>query len=122
MTLAYTAGIAEGALAKGIEHAASREQFGAALAALPAVQSRLADAALLRDGLLLSAWSAASAESDFPQDALRWAGAACREVTAHVQQVHGGVGFALEGGVHRFYRRAKTLQVWTEAVLREVGA
>lgn len=122
VTLAYTAGIAEGALAKGIEHAASREQFGAPLAALPAVQSRLADAALLRDGLLLAAWSAASAESDFPQDALRWAGAACREVTAHVQQVHGGVGFALEGGVHRFYRRAKTLQVWTEAVLREVGA
>jgi len=117
VTLATMAGIAEGALAKGIEHAASREQFGAPLAALPAVQSRLADAALLRDGLLLSAWSAAAPDAGFPRDALAWAGGACREVTAHVHQVHGGVGFALEGGIHRFYRRAKTVQVWTNALL-----
>ena len=46
---------------------------------------------------------------------------ACREVTAHVQQVHGGIGFALEGGIHRYYRRAKTVQVWTDALLRELG-
>ena len=38
-------------------------------------------------------------------------------MTAHVQQVHGGIGFALEGGIHRFYRRAKTVQVWADAVL-----
>ena len=120
VTLAYLAGLADGALEKAVEHARSREQFGAPLAALPAVQARLADAALARDGLLLSAWSAADPESGFPRDSLAWAGGACREVTAHVQQVHGGVGFALEGGIHRFYRRAKTVQIWTEAVLREV--
>ena len=57
----------------------------------------------------------------FPRDSLAWAGGACREVTAHVQQVHGGIGFALEGGIHRFYRRAKTVQVWTDAVLREMA-
>jgi alkylation response protein AidB-like acyl-CoA dehydrogenase len=33
--------------------------------------------------------------------------------------VHGAVGFALESGLHRYYRRAKTLQVWTAAVCRE---
>lgn len=121
VTLAYMAGIAEGSLAKGTDHAKSREQFGAALATLPAVQARLADAALLRDGLLLSAWSAASPEAGFPREALAWAGGACREVTAHVHQVHGGVGFALEGGIHRFYRRAKTLQVWTDTLLRELA-
>lgn len=118
VTLAYMAGIAEGSLAQGIDHATNREQFGAPLAALAAVQSRLADAALLRDGLLLSAWWAASPDAGFPRDALAWAGGACREVTAHVQQVHGGIGFALEGGIHRYYRRAKTVQVWTDAVLR----
>ncbi len=85
------------------------------------MQARLADAALARDGLLLSAWSAAEPEAGFPRDSLAWAGGACREVTAHVQQVHGGIGFALEGGIHRFYRRAKTVQVWVDAVLREMA-
>ncbi len=121
VTLAYVAGLAAGALEKALEHARNREQFGAPLAALPAVQARLADAALARDGLLLSAWSAADQEAGFPRDSLAWAGGACREVTAHVQQVHGGIGFALEGGIHRFYRRAKTVQTWTDAVLREMA-
>ena len=98
VTLAYLAGVADAALDKAVEHAKSREQFGAPLAALPAVQAHLADAALARDGLLLSAWSAADPEAGFPGDSLAWAGRACREVTAHVQQVHGGIGFALEGG------------------------
>jgi hypothetical protein len=121
VTLAYMAGLADGALGKALEHAQAREQFGAPLASLPAVQARLADAALARDGLLLSAWSAADVEAGLPRDSLAWAGRACREVTAHVQQVHGGIGFALEGGIHRYYRRAKTVQVWAEALLHEVG-
>ena len=121
-TLAYLAGIADGALEQALAHARSREQFGAPLAALPAVQARLADAALARDGLVLSAWSAAAPDAGFPRDSLAWAGGACREVTAHVQQVHGGIGFALEGGIHRSYRRAKTVQVWTDAVLRATSA
>jgi Acyl-CoA dehydrogenase, C-terminal domain len=119
VTLAYLAGLADGALAKAVEHARSREQFGAPIGSLPAVQARLADCALIRDGLALSAWAAADPESGFAADALVWAGGACREVTAHAMQVHGGIGFALEGGLHRFYRRAKTVQVWTDAVLEE---
>lgn len=118
--LAYLAGLADGALAKAVEHARSREQFGAPLAALPAVQARLADAALARDGLTLCAWGAVDPDAGFPAERLAWAGGACREVTAHVQQVHGGVGFALEGGIHRYYRRAKTVQVWIDAVLCEL--
>lgn len=121
VTLAYLAGVADGALEKAVEHAKSREQFGAPLAALPAVQAHLADAAMARDGLLLSAWSAADPDARFPRDSLAWAGGACREVTMQVQQVHGGIGFALEGGVHRYYRRAKTVQVWVDALLRELA-
>lgn len=121
VTLAYLAGLADGGLAQAVAHARSREQFGAPLAALPVVQGRLADAALARDGLLLCAWASALPDAGFPADELAWAGGACREVTAHVQQVHGGIGFALEGGVHRFYRRAKTVQVWTDALLRELA-
>jgi hypothetical protein len=120
-TLAYMAGLADGALGLAIEHARTREQFGAPLASLPTVQARLADAALARDGLILAAWSSANPGGPFPATTLAWGGSACREVTAHVQQMYGAIGFALEGGSHRFYLRAKTIQVWTDAALREVA-
>ena len=45
-TLAYLAGLTSAALASAVEHARSREQFGRPLAAIPAVQARLADAKL----------------------------------------------------------------------------
>ncbi len=117
-TVAYLAGLADGAVAQTVEHVRSREQFGAPLAALPTVQAKLADAALARDGLLLSAWSLAAGETD-AADVLAWAGGACREVTAIAQQAHGAIGFALESGLHRAYRRAKTVQVWADVVRLE---
>jgi hypothetical protein len=116
-TLGYLAGLADAAVASAVAHASVREQFGAPLGALAAVQGRLAEAALARDGLLLSAWGATDPERAFPAAELAWAGDASREVAAQVIQVHGGIGFALEGGVHRHYRRAKTVQVWTETLL-----
>jgi hypothetical protein len=119
-TLAYLAGVADAALAKAVRHARTREQFGRPLAAFPGVQARLADAALAVDGLALTAWRSAAPAGD-PQwaPALVWAGAACREVTASAHQVHGALGFALESGIHRFYRRAKAVQVWAAAVCGE---
>jgi hypothetical protein len=119
-TLAYLAGLAAEAVDRAVEHAASRVQFGAPLSHLPAVQARLADAALARDGILLCAWGAATPEAGFPAGELAWAGGACCEVTAHVHQVHGAIGFALESGIHRFHRRAKTVEAWTDAFLREL--
>jgi Acyl-CoA dehydrogenase, C-terminal domain len=123
-TLGYLAGLGSSALTSSIEHAKQRQQFGAPLAALPAVQQRLADAAVIVDGLLLAAWRAAAAaeaeeRSLAPQ--LLWAGGACREVTASAHQIHGAVGFALETGLHVAYRRAKSVQVWAAAVCRAAG-
>jgi Acyl-CoA dehydrogenase, C-terminal domain len=117
-TVAYLAGLADSAVARSVEHVSSREQFGAPLAALPAVQAKLADAALARDGLLLAAWSLAAPEAD-ATDILAWSGGACREVTMIAQQAHGAIAFALESGLHRAYRRAKTIQVWADAARRE---
>jgi hypothetical protein len=123
VTLAYLAGLADAAVAATVAHVRSREQFGAPLASLPAVQARLADAALARDGLLLSAWSAAAGdEAALPVSALAWAGAVCREAAAAAHQLHGAAGFALETGVHRFSRRAKTVQAWADAVGRATAA
>ncbi len=116
-SLGYLAGLADAALELALAHARSREQFGAPLGALPVVQGRLADAALDRDALILTAWEAATPGPGLPGASLAWAGSACREVTAQALQVHGGIGFALEGGIHRHYRRAKAAQVWIDAVL-----
>ena len=53
-TLGYLAGVADSLLERTVAYARSREQFGRPLGALPAVQARLADTAVARDG---SCWS-----------------------------------------------------------------
>ena len=115
-TLGYLAGLAGEALELAVEHARTREQFGAPIAALPAVQSRLADAALAVDALTLIAWASPTDERGLPAPELLWAGAACCEVTASAHQVYGAMGFALETGLHRSYRRARAMYTWTTAV------
>lgn len=117
-TLAYLAGLAEGALALAVEHARTREQFGAPLGALPAVRALLADAALAVDSLRLLAWASGADVRSLPVPELLWAGSACCEVTAAAHQVHGAIGFALETGLHRYYRRARALHEWTAAACR----
>jgi len=114
-TLAYFAGLAAHALELAVAHARIREQFGEPLAALPAVQSRLADAALATDAITLLAWAGAANDGGVQDAELRWAGAACCEVTSGAQQVYGALGFALESGLHVYYRRARSVQAWAAA-------
>ena len=113
-TLAYFAGLGGRALELAAEHARSREQFGAPLASIPAVQSRLADAALAVDATTLLAWSRGG--RNLRAADLLWAGPACCEVTASAIQVHGAIGFALESGLHQLYRRAQAASSWVAAV------
>lgn len=119
-TLGYLAGLGGAALDAAVLHARRREQFGAPLGSLPAVQARLADALVACEGVSLCAWGSASADAQGPAawDELSWAAGTVREVTAAVLQVHGAIGFALEGGVHRYFRRAKVVQVWGDACRR----
>ena len=114
-TLAYLAGLAQRALELAVDHAGTREQFGAPLAALPAIQSRLADAALATDAVTLLAWAAATNDAGLQEPQLRFACVACSDVTASAHQVHGAIGFALDTGLHRCYRRAKAVQTWAAA-------
>ncbi len=115
-TLAYFAGLASRALELAVEHARGREQFGAPLTALPAVQSRLADAALATDAISLLAWAATANEGGVQDPELRWAGPACSTVTAGAHQVYGALGFALETGLHVLHRRARSVSAWAVAV------
>jgi hypothetical protein len=115
-TLAYLAGLAAQALELTVAHARSREQFGAPLSTIPAVQSRLADAALAVDSLALLAWASTASDAGVQDGELRHAGAACSEVTASAHQVHGALGFALESGIHVYHRRARAVHSWAVAV------
>lgn len=119
-TLGYEAGLAGRALELAVGHARTREQFGAPLSVLPAIQARLARAALAVDSMTLVAWQSAHRSSSLPLPELLWAGAACADVTASAHQVHGAVGFALETGLHRFHRRAASLGTWSAAVCAAV--
>ena len=114
-TLGYLAGLAARALELAVEHARAREQFGAPLAALPAVQSRLADAAVAVDAMTLLAWAAATNTGGVQAPELRFAGASCCEVTAAAHQVYGAAGFALETGLHVYHRRARAVHAWAAA-------
>ncbi len=120
VALAYLAGLAAAVLDRSVQHARTRKQFGAPLTALPAVQARLADAALATEGLELLAIASADRDGGIDAPALLWAGDACCEVTASAHQVHGAVGFALEAGLHVFHRRARSTQAWAAAVCAAV--
>ena len=115
-TLAYLAGVAQRALELAVDHARARQQFGAPLAALPAVQSRLADAALASDSLTLMAWASTTNDDGLQDPELRFAGSTCCDVTASAHQIHGAVAFALETGLHVLHRRARSVASWAAAV------
>ena len=120
-SLGYLAGLSDRALELTVAHTRARVQFGAPLSALPAVQSRVADAALAVDALMLTAYEAASSgDPTLSRTSLLWAGPTCCAVTATAHQLHGAIGFALETGLHRYHRRAKAVHAWTDAVWREL--
>jgi butyryl-CoA dehydrogenase len=112
--VAYLGGLAGAALSLAVEHARSRHQFGKPLLALAPVQQSLADAASLARGAELLAWQ----EHEDVWPALAYAGEAACRVCEIAHQVHGAIGFSLEGPVHSFFRRAQATRVFTAAVAR----
>ena len=118
-------GVAGAALALGVEHAKSREQFGRPIGAYQAVSHKLADTyvetELARSLAYWAAWCvaeddtqaelAASAAKTYASEA---AVAACERAI----QVHGGMGFTWDHPLHRYYKRA----LWIESFDRSGAA
>ena len=118
-------GVASQALAIGVEHAKSREQFGRPIGAYQAVSHKLADTyvetELARSLAYWAAWCiaeddgqaelAASAAKAYAAEA---AVAACERAI----QVHGGMGFTWDHPLHRYYKRA----LWIESFDRSGAA
>ncbi len=111
-TVGYMAGVGEWALEQAVDYTRSRRAFGSTLAALAPVQQSLADAATAVRGVRLLAGAEPGAA------ALAHSGPAITAVTATCQQVVGAIGFTLEFPLQRAFRRARTLQVWAEPLLR----
>jgi hypothetical protein len=111
-TVGYLAGLGGWALDQAVAYTLQRKAFGSVLAVLDPVQQRLADAATIARGLQLAAEEGAGAA------VLAYAGPAAVELTAACQQVVGAIGFTLEFPLQRAFRRARALQVWTDAILR----
>ena len=110
-TVGYCAGVGEFAFELTLDYARNRRAFGTTLAGLAPVQQLLADAATAVGGLSLLA-------SGLPDAAaLAHAGRALCDATALSQQVSGAIAFTLEYPLQRAYRRARTLKLWSDAVL-----
>ncbi|WP_265736871.1 acyl-CoA dehydrogenase family protein [Phaeacidiphilus oryzae] len=107
LTAAYQLGIAEWAVASAVEYARVREQFGRPIGAFQAVQHLCADLLVRAETARAAVYAAAVSG-----DPVEIAGAKLLADRAAVDnargclQVHGGMGFTWEGGVHRYLKRA----------------
>jgi Acyl-CoA dehydrogenase, C-terminal domain len=110
-SVGYCAGVGQRALELTLEYAQGRRAFGSTLSALAPVQQMLAEVATIVRGLSLLAMNRPGRE------ALAHAGPALCQATASCQQVVGAIGFTLEFPLQRAYRRARSIELWADAVI-----
>jgi acyl-CoA dehydrogenase len=113
---ALQTGIAARMLDMSVNYARTRVQFGQPIGAFQAIKHRCADMAVSLDAGQSAAYYAIWAISEDAPDRSRassMAKAFCGEVARNACneaiQIHGGIGFTWELGLHRFLRRAKVL-------------
>lgn len=101
-----------------VEYAKTRQQFGQAIGAFQTIKHRCADMAVAVEAGSATAYYAAWAVSESANDQSSRASSAkayCAEIARDVCndtiQIHGGMGFTWELGLHRFLRRAKVMEI-----------
>jgi butyryl-CoA dehydrogenase len=115
---AQALGIARCALDASRKFASEREQFGAPIAKLQAIQFHIADMATRLQGARLLTWNAArtkdSGESYTKQAAMAKLSAseAAMWIATKAIQVHGGYGYTKEYVVERCFRDAKITEIY----------
>lgn len=110
-------GIAARMLDTAVEYAKTRVQFGQPIGAFQAIKHGCADMAVSveagRSAAYYAFWAASENVSDRARAssmAKAYCGEVSRDVCNHAIQIHGGMGFTWELGLHRFLRRAKILE------------
>ncbi|WP_400162223.1 acyl-CoA dehydrogenase [Brevibacillus sp. TJ4] len=115
---AQALGIAQGAFELALGYAKERKQFGKPIAALQAIQFKLADMATKIEAARLLTYQAAWLEDQgLPYGKASamsklFAGDIAMEVTTEAVQVFGGYGYTREYQVERFMRDAKITQIY----------
>lgn len=118
---AAAVGLAQRALEETVQHVHARRQFGAPLAALPAVQLRLAEMASDLEASRLLVYRAAEAiDRGAPREVLARTGSmaklvateAAQRVVDHAVQLHGGLGVAQGHPVARLYEEVRALRIY----------
>ena len=110
-------GIAGRMLDAAVDYAKTRVQFGQPIGAFQAIKHRCADMAVGveagRSAAYYAFWAVAENDPDAfcaASMAKAYCGAIARSVCNEAIQIHGGMGFTWELGLHRFLRRAKLLE------------
>lgn len=131
-SLADCIGAASAALDMAVEYSQERQQFGQPLFRFQAISHRLADmkadlelalAGLSR--LIYLAETDSKTFNAFLTSLLHAVPSHARRVCEGAIQVHGGIGFTWEAGIHLYYRRVLQIQAHlggTQRTARRVGA
>lgn len=106
---AEATGCAERVLAMSVQYAQERHQFGKPIGSFQAVKHRLSDMKVLAEAAE-SAVLWAAVEPDDTLRAVRWALDSSLTVAEHAVQIHGGMGFTWEMGIHYYLRHIMTLR------------
>lgn len=115
---AMALGIAKGAFSRALDYTRQREQFGKKIAEFQAIQHKLADMATLVNQAELMVYDVALDFDPNRPDPGQIAMAklsACRaalEVSGEAIQLLGGYGYMAEYELERFYRDAKSMEVF----------
>ncbi|MFF3390691.1 acyl-CoA dehydrogenase family protein [Streptomyces sp. NPDC002669] len=125
------AGVCAGSLARAVDHANTRVQFGHPLSTKQAVLLRAADAHMDTEAIRVTAYEAAwrhDAGLPYGRRALTaawWASEAGKRVVHAGQHLHGGTGADLDHPVHRHFLWGRQLDAHLgcgSEVLQELGA
>ncbi|MDS1272501.1 acyl-CoA dehydrogenase family protein [Lipingzhangella sp. LS1_29] len=111
-------GACERLLELGLEHARTRETFGAPLADRQAIQWMLADSQVeieaLRLLVLRAAWQVASGKDARHGQSIAklYGGIKANEIVDRMLQIHGGMGYTRELPLERWYRELRLLRIY----------
>ncbi|RZQ63322.1 acyl-CoA dehydrogenase family protein [Amycolatopsis suaedae] len=111
-------GSCERLLSMAIEHANTRETFGAPIAERQAIQWMIADSGVELDALRLlvlhAAWQVDQGmDSRHAQSVAKlYGGVKANEIVDRVLQIHGGMGYTRELPVERWYRELRLLRIY----------
>ncbi|PRX50179.1 alkylation response protein AidB-like acyl-CoA dehydrogenase [Prauserella shujinwangii] len=115
---AHAIGSCERLLSMAIEHANTRETFGAPIAERQAIQWMIADSGVeieaLRWLVLHAAWQVDQGmDSRHAQSIAKlYGGQKANEIVDRVLQIHGGMGYTRELPIERWYRELRLLRIY----------